>query len=46
MNVKMLKSILEKIPDDYEIRYQIDDLECEVHDTITIDLEEKVLILK
>ena len=42
MNVETLKAVLEKVPDDYIIKYQ----ENRILDTFEIDVENKEIILK
>lgn len=42
MNVETLKAVLEKIPDDYEVKYQ----GKRILDTLEIDVENKEIILK
>ena len=42
MNVETLKTILERIPDDYEIHYQ----DYRIQNNFTIDVDNKKLILK
>ena len=42
MNVETLKMVLEKLPDDYEVKYQ----DKRINDTFEIDVENKEIILK
>lgn len=42
MNVETLKAVLEKVPDEYEVKYQ----GKRILDTFEIDVENKRLILK
>ena len=42
MNVETLKAVLEKLPDDYEVKYQ----DKRISDTFEIDVENKEIILK
>ena len=42
MNVETLKAVLDKVPDDYIIKYQ----ENRILDTFEIDVENKEIILK
>lgn len=42
MNVETLKAVLEKLPDDYEVKYQ----GKRILDTFEIDVENREIILK
>ena len=42
MNVETLKAVLEKLPDDYEIKY----IDRHIKNTFSVDVDNKVLILE
>lgn len=42
MNVETLKKVLDKIPDDYEVRY----VDRSIKNTFSIDVDNQVLILE
>lgn len=42
MNVETLKQILEKLPEDYEVRY----IDRDISSNFEVDVENKLLILK
>lgn len=46
MNVESLMKVLEKVPDDYEIFFKIDNIEMALKDVIEVDVSEKKLTLK
>lgn len=46
MNVESLMKVLEKVPDDYEIFFKIDNIEMSLKDVVEVDIAHGKLFLK
>lgn len=46
MDVETLRKILEKVPEDYEVFFKIDDFEMSLKGVVEVDISGKKLLLK